>query len=738
MLNHIRFRNDQRIQSIRRRRQRPGLEALEERRVLTTFTVTNLSDAGVGSLRQAIIDANEAAGADTIAFANDVRGVIELNSGQLEITDDLTIDGPGAELLSVDANEHSRVVLVTQTTADISNLTLTGGQARDAPGAGTPPGITYSSGGGIYNNGGEVTLDQVHVIGNEASGTNWATAGGIANVFGASMTILDSLIAGNRAVGIYFASGGALMDDVGSSLTVRDSEVSNNEARVTDAAVPPGLPAAAGAGAIVNAGGSTVRIFSTRILNNHAIGADGANGTEEGEVGVNGTPANGAGLWNTGLSLSGPPAESTAYVADSAFVGNHAIAGDGGNGGPSADGGIGGTTTGAVFNADGAVATLVRTSVVGNVTQGGSGGNGGAGGSGGNAGRSTGGTAIFNVSADVNFINGEIRENSSLPGHGGHAGEGGGNGGNAPVNSVGAVLVAINSGSPDRPSTVNFINTVIADNTVIGGNGGRAGEGGTHGNGGVGQGGAIVTDAGLFTEGDRAATTVTVLNSQITGNTARGGNAGGDGADAGSGRGGAISNFVVPSGHKANLRLRNTVIAENVAMGGLGTNSVGQGGGLYNTGDLDATDRDIDHIFANVAADCHDAYLDDTCTDPNGGVALVAPPLLGDLNNDGELNRSDDVAMARAIVSGSSDSSFDLNGDDAVDAGDSAFLAETLVGVRRGDADLDGDVDFEDFSELAENFGATGAVWGDGDFNGDGDVDFADFVALSSNFGSTS
>ena len=33
-----------------------------------TFTVTNTNDTGPGSLRQAITDANAAAGADTIAF----------------------------------------------------------------------------------------------------------------------------------------------------------------------------------------------------------------------------------------------------------------------------------------------------------------------------------------------------------------------------------------------------------------------------------------------------------------------------------------------------------------------------------------------------------------------------------------------------------------------------------------------------------------------------------------------
>ena len=45
------------------------LETLEGRTLLSTYTVTNTSDSGAGSLRQAILDANNHGGSDTIAFA---------------------------------------------------------------------------------------------------------------------------------------------------------------------------------------------------------------------------------------------------------------------------------------------------------------------------------------------------------------------------------------------------------------------------------------------------------------------------------------------------------------------------------------------------------------------------------------------------------------------------------------------------------------------------------------------
>lgn len=53
---------------------RLGMETLEDRTTPATFTVLNNLDAGVGSLRQAITDANAAMGADTIDFDPAVIG----------------------------------------------------------------------------------------------------------------------------------------------------------------------------------------------------------------------------------------------------------------------------------------------------------------------------------------------------------------------------------------------------------------------------------------------------------------------------------------------------------------------------------------------------------------------------------------------------------------------------------------------------------------------------------------
>ncbi len=107
-----------------------------------TIIVANLNDSGAGSLRQAILDANAAAGDDIITFASGLTGTINLAGALPALSTNITINGPGADLLTVrrDTGGDYRIFDITgaTTTSTISGLTISNGVA--------------DFGGGIRNN----------------------------------------------------------------------------------------------------------------------------------------------------------------------------------------------------------------------------------------------------------------------------------------------------------------------------------------------------------------------------------------------------------------------------------------------------------------------------------------------------------------------------------------------------------------------------------------------------------
>src|SRR6516164_1624429 len=106
------------------------LETLEAR--CLPSTVTNLNDAGDGSLRQAIVDTPSGG---TVDFQAGLSGTIPLSTGELLIAEDLTIAGPGSDVITVSGNHASRVFDIGATfTVDISGLTISDGTVNNANG----------------------------------------------------------------------------------------------------------------------------------------------------------------------------------------------------------------------------------------------------------------------------------------------------------------------------------------------------------------------------------------------------------------------------------------------------------------------------------------------------------------------------------------------------------------------------------------------------------------------------
>jgi hypothetical protein len=195
------------------------LEPLEERRLLAVVTVDTLADSvdfndGVTSLREAIFATNIVPGADTIEFDPTLfaegPGTILFQRGELTISEDLWIQGPGASLLTIDAQEQSRIVNITATTGDftISSLTLLRGKT-----VGDESGLDkYFSGGAIRSmSEGTLTIDESIITGNQVTG-RFASGGGIfsmGNVF-----VGRSIVSENGTmpeyVPLYSGNGGGI------------------------------------------------------------------------------------------------------------------------------------------------------------------------------------------------------------------------------------------------------------------------------------------------------------------------------------------------------------------------------------------------------------------------------------------------------------------------------------------------------------------------------------------------
>jgi len=180
-----------------------------------TITVVNTNDNGPGSLRQAIADAVDG---DTVDFNSSLNGqTITLTSGQLMVDKSVAIRGPGANRLTVNANNASRVFYIASgKDVTIFGLTITNGSA---------PG---NFGGGIYNDHASLMVSSCTISGNSA---DQGTGGGIYNdgyggTGSATMTITSSTISGNSA----WPGGGICNDGTAASamMTITNSTISGN------------------------------------------------------------------------------------------------------------------------------------------------------------------------------------------------------------------------------------------------------------------------------------------------------------------------------------------------------------------------------------------------------------------------------------------------------------------------------------------------------------------------------
>ena len=309
----------------------PRLEALEDRTVLSTLTVTSAADDGSsGTLRAVIASAHKG---DTIVFDPSLDGqTITLTQGQLAIKKSLDIEGPGASQLSISGNSASRVFAISNgPTVTVAGLTIANGLA--------------DQGGGIDNQG-ALTLSYDVLSGNQALGDSSTTGlgGGLFSEAHASVSVAHSTFLDNQAVGnVGVGWGGGLMNEGSASVT--DSSFTGNQATGGTGSIDK-VPGGGFGGGVASAISATLSVDNSTFTGNQAIDGSG----QYGFAGAVGSVLN-----------------SSLTVSNSSFSGNQALAN---SSGATSGGFAGAVGNGSGQNSDSSTLTVTGSSFSNNLASG--------------------------------------------------------------------------------------------------------------------------------------------------------------------------------------------------------------------------------------------------------------------------------------------------------------------------------------------------------------------------------
>ncbi len=225
-----------------------------------TILVENTQDAGIGSLRAAIAEANQDSDSDVITFSQGENGSLNFFDGTvrmiallspLEVTAPLQMIGPGRNVLHLSGRNANRVLSLTGSTSaephrlegltiengqstlgganvrifgacEIIRCHIRGGLATALNGSGNNS--QNADGGGIFHSGGTLLIDSC-VIANNSTVGGFSQGGGVYTEFG-NATIRNSRIVGNTTNGSVAEGGGVGSRSI---LLLENCEITENE-----------------------------------------------------------------------------------------------------------------------------------------------------------------------------------------------------------------------------------------------------------------------------------------------------------------------------------------------------------------------------------------------------------------------------------------------------------------------------------------------------------------------------
>lgn len=277
-----------------------NLQLSEMRAYATMITVNTTADSvdvspgdgvcadgnGACSLRTAVQEANALAGDDMIVLPAGVYVLTIVGasedlgaSGDLDIADNLTINGAGIEATILDGGQVDRVLHVLEgSKVQVNAVTVRNGR--------TPDGDNGEDGGGIAN-AGELLLSDCQVTSNATgNGVGAMGAGGLGGGIwnGGALTLRRTIVSdnatGNGGEGGEGGYGGGLYNAYAATLTLEESSVTGNRTGAGDGT------GSGGSGAGLFNVGAAVLTNSTISGNQTAAGGWGGAISNVGELSV--------------------------------------------------------------------------------------------------------------------------------------------------------------------------------------------------------------------------------------------------------------------------------------------------------------------------------------------------------------------------------------------------------------------------------------------------------------------
>jgi predicted outer membrane repeat protein len=311
----------QRRRASNKRRFMAGCELLEGRQLLSVqspriYTVTNLNDSGIGSLRAEIALANAQTGnpaGSMIQFQSGLAGTINPRSTlTLSETDGPeVITGPGISKLTIQADATIAPVafdIAVKTSANISNMTING-----------------DNNSGAITNSGTLTTTNTDFSNNTA-----ALGGAIYNT--GTLTTNNCTFSNNTATSVFGYDGGAIYSKGARTITINNSVFTTNSTDIDDVGTGALIinntkfeggsnSGLIGSNAIQNSNATlTINHSSFTNYHNDSSGGDIINGGELTIIGstfTNSSATDGGAISNSGEAI----------IANSTFTGNSAISG---------------------------------------------------------------------------------------------------------------------------------------------------------------------------------------------------------------------------------------------------------------------------------------------------------------------------------------------------------------------------------------------------------------------------